>query len=263
MRIVKYLCKMRFLLALHLCLLCFMLPGQSDDSWSTIAEEAYAARDFARAAAAYDSLRQAGSVSPQLFLNQGNAYFEAGDLGRAVLAYERGLRLRPGHADLKNNLAFVESKLSQRLTDLPGFFLLRWWHWLGSRLGSTFATVLALFFWWTAIAVFAIWYFRRAQLSDRRRFLLLPAAVLGLLFAIAFYALGQSRLAALQRVDQAVLVAETASLRVAPGPDATLEKNLAAGLRLRIVDTFQNNYVKVELRDGKQGWLPWSTVEVI
>ncbi|MEM9835002.1 MAG: hypothetical protein AAF828_00785 [Bacteroidota bacterium] len=227
------------------------------------AEQALADQDFATAARALEQLRQRGEVSPQLYLAQGNAYYQTGELGRAVLAYERGLRLRPGNKALKNNLQFVEGQLEQQLSDLPGFFLLRWWKWMGSRLGPATSAILAIILWWGAVALFALWYFKREEFSDRRRFLLLPLSVVCLLLSLLLYSLGQSREAELARQDLAVLVDSEADLRVAPGAEATLEKRISAGLRLRIVDTFKDEYVKVVLRDGKQGWLPVDALEVI
>lgn len=251
---------MRYSVLLHLffCFGCLSAQPSLEK-----ANAAYTGENFSAAAATYDSLRQEGLVSADLYLRQGNAYFESGELGRAVLAYERGLRLRPGHAALKNNLAFVEGQLPQQLADLPGFFLLRWWKWLGSRLGTTTLSVMALIAWWVAVGSFAIWYFRRGGLSDRRRFILLPAAGLTFCLAILFFVAAQHRAAELERTDLAVLVAPNAALRVAPGPEATLEREIATGLRLRIVDVFKDDYVKVELRDGKQGWLPRSVLEII
>jgi len=251
---------MRYLLLLFVLCASWTVTAQRTEDWL---QKAQASQDPAVAAAAYDSLRLEGKVSTGLYLSQGNAYFQAGDLGRAILAYERGLRLRPGNADLANNLAFVEEKLSQQLRDLPSFFLLRWWRLLGSWIGTTTSHLLALICWWLAVGIFILWFFRRERLSDRRRFVLLPAAGAAFLLAVFFYALGESRMAELNRTDQAVLVAPTAELRVAPGENATLEKMVSAGLRLRIVDRFKDNFVKVELRDGKQGWLPVEAIEVI
>lgn len=217
----------------------------------------------AQAAALYDSLRLQGLVSPELFLAQGNAYLAAGDKGRAVLAYERGLRLRPGKKELKNNLKYAETQLDNVLVDLPGFFLLRWWKWLGSRLGATAAYILGGLFWWGAVVAFGLWFFRREKMKERQRFLLLPGAVLAISLAVFFASLGSSRTSELSRRDQAVVVADQADLRVAPGPEATLEQIVTAGQRLQIVDEFQNQYFKVTLRDGKQGWLKREDLEVI
>lgn len=217
----------------------------------------------AAAAALYDSLRLQGLSSADMYLAQGNTYLAANDNGRAILAYERGLRLKPGHKALTNNLRFAETKLETVLVDLPGFFLQRWWKWLGSRLGVTTSYVLAIVLWWLAVGAFGLWFFKRAKLSDKRRFLLLPAATLALLLAVMFFSLSNSRLAELNRKDEAVLVSPSAPLRVAPGPEATLEQTLTAGQRLRIVDDFQQKYYKVVLRDGKQGWLSKNDLEII
>lgn len=217
----------------------------------------------ARAAAIYDSVRRVGYVAPELYLAQGNAYLAAGDPGRAVLAYERGLRLRPGHSALTNNLRFAETKLKTVLPDLPGFFLADWWRWLGSRVGVGSAQGVAIFFWWLAIGLFGWWWLRRASLSDRLRFAILPAAGLAFGLAVLFLLLGFSRAAELDRRDRAVLVVSSATLRVAPGPEATVEQTVSAGQRLRIVDEFNDKYLKVVLRNGKRGWLDKEALEVI
>jgi hypothetical protein len=254
---------LRLLYCFGLLLISTSSYAQDDTDWKAQSETALTNQDFATATIALDQLRKSGTVSPELYLAQGNTYYQSGDLGRSVLAYERGLRLRPGNRDLKNNLTFVEGQLEQQLKDLPGFFLQRWWQWTGSAIGPAIATVLALLFWWVSVAAFAFWYFKRAGFSDRRRFLLLPAAVTAAILAVVFYTLGQSRTAELDRTDLAVLVAPQAEMRVAPGKEATIENRVSAGLRLRIVDTFKDEYVKVVLRDGKQGWLPVEAIEVI
>lgn len=255
---------LRILISTWLLLITAVGFAQDDETdWKAQAETALINQDYATAATALEQLRRAGTVSPELYLAQGNAYYQTGDLGRAVLAYERGLRLRPGNNDLKNNLSFVETQLQQQLKDLPGFFLQRWWKWAGSQLGPTFASFMAVLFWWISVALFALWYFKRARFSDRLRFLLLPAAVLAAIIAVLLFTLGQSRAAELSRTDLAVLVAPETNLRVAPGKEATVEHRVAAGLRLRVIDTFKDEYVKVVLRDGKQGWLPVAAVEII
>jgi SH3-like domain-containing protein len=79
---------------------------------------------------------------------------------------------------------------------------------------------------------------------------------------VLFFSLGNSRNSWLDNDREAILTARIAELRVAPGPEATLEKALTQGLKLRLLDEFED-YVKVALDDGKQGWLPAEAVEVI
>ena len=69
----------------------------------------YGEERYAEAAAEYERVLAAGLESGPLYFNLGNAYFKAGDVGHAVLAYERALRTRgrarrcrhqPGHGML-------------------------------------------------------------------------------------------------------------------------------------------------------------------
>ena len=63
----------------------------------------------AEAAEAYLELSQTG-VSANLLFNMGNAYFKAGELGRALAAYQRALHLAPRHPDIMVNLRIAQRK---------------------------------------------------------------------------------------------------------------------------------------------------------
>jgi tetratricopeptide (TPR) repeat protein len=76
---------------------------------------------YAEAATAYEQILAQGIESGAVQYNLGNAYLKAGDVGRAVLAYERARRLIPGDPDLAANLGFArESARDVPETSLPG-----------------------------------------------------------------------------------------------------------------------------------------------
>ena len=204
-----------------------------------------------------DSLRTADG-----YLALGNTYFEAGATGEAILAYERGLRLRPNHPTLRNNLRYVREEVGIIAPTIPDFFLLRWWRSIGAVVGSTTAYVLALVCWWLAVASGLYWYLRRQQMAEKRRFVLLPAAVCLLSLAVFFYVLGQSRHDFLHRTDEAILLTPAAALRVSPTEAASVETELTSGQRLIITDRV-GDYVKVTLEDGRQGYLLVEELAVI
>ncbi|NJO87425.1 MAG: SH3 domain-containing protein [Lewinella sp.] len=233
-------------------------------AWMAILSAQSALPTTTASPAYYDSLRLEGQVSAGLFLAQGNAYIAAGEPARAILAYERGLRLRPGHPSLANNRAYAETLLEQQLPALPEFILLRYWHWAASRLGIGAAQGLALALWWLGWALAAYYHWRSRSWPGRARRLLLSSALgLALILAPLCYALGQSRAQTLARKDLAILLAENAELRVAPGPTASLEHTLSPGLMLKILDQVASGYIKVALADGRKGWLPAASVEII
>lgn len=211
---------------------------------------------------ALDSLRATGRVSADLYIALGNAYFNDEQPGLAILNYERGLRLKPGNADLRNNLKFVREEVGLGKLQIKEFFLVGWWQSVGAFLGSGLCQWLAIVFWWGAVAGAVVWFLRRKGMDEKKRFALLPMAAVGLVLATLFYSLGSSRADFVNNDKEAILIAKSADLRVAPGPDATLEESLSEGVKLRLIDEF-DGYIKVALEDGSQGYLPAGSMEVI
>lgn len=80
------------------------------------ADSAYNADDFRQAADMYLSVIQQDGPSAKLYYNLGNTYYRLGEMGNAIIAYERALRLDPSDKDARNNLNFVNA----RITDRPG-----------------------------------------------------------------------------------------------------------------------------------------------
>ncbi|MGB3799622.1 MAG: hypothetical protein WA952_07370 [Lewinella sp.] len=236
------------------------LYSQVDYSLSA-ASEAMTGEDYRLASQILDSLEANGDVDPNFYLAQGNAHFEAGRPGRAILAYERGLRLQPGNKDLDNNLGFVRQAAGLTTPAIPEFFLIRTWRGAGALLGSTTAFVLAIICWWLAVAGLVYWYLRRERMEEKRRFALLPGALVCALLAILFYGLAQSRVSSLERSDEAILL-NAATLRVSPTADGSVEAQLTEGVKLYITDRV-NAYVKVQLGDGRTGYLTTDDIGTI
>jgi hypothetical protein len=67
---------------------------------------------FREAAESYESLRQRGWENGALYRNQGAAYFLAGELPRAILAFRRGLRLAPADAILQADLEHARTQVA-------------------------------------------------------------------------------------------------------------------------------------------------------
>lgn len=255
-----YLADMFRLLSTFLLIGSFHLGAQSD--LLTNARSVLTDVDPDVRIAALDSLLATGRVSPELYLALGNAYHADERPGQAILHYERGLRLAPGNRDLANNLRFVRGDAGINELQVRSFFLTNWWRAVGAFLGASFSQWLALVFWALAVGGAAYWFLRRRQMDEKRRFALLPLAAIALVLAGLFYSLGSSRAAYLSNDREAVLVARAATLRVAPGPDASPEADLSEGVKLRVLDEF-DGYVKVALENGQQGYVPEETVERI
>jgi tetratricopeptide (TPR) repeat protein len=71
------------------------------------------------AAREYQRLLESGIESGNLFFNLGNAYFKVGDVGRAILNYERAALFMPSDPDLAANLAYARSLTGVEPCEVP------------------------------------------------------------------------------------------------------------------------------------------------
>src|SRR5207248_7338026 len=81
-----------------------------DETQFARANEEFGKKQFQEAIRDYEGVVKAGQWSAPLFYNLGNAYFRAGDLGRAILNYERALALEPRHPEATANLALAREE---------------------------------------------------------------------------------------------------------------------------------------------------------
>lgn len=94
----------------------------------------YKENDFTGAIKIYEKLLRDGAISPSLYYNLGNAYFKSGSNGRAILYYEKAMKLNPRDKEIKSNLNYVRSLTADKqfdsnngftdffLSGLDGFF---------------------------------------------------------------------------------------------------------------------------------------------
>src|SRR5882724_3602968 len=83
--------------------------AQSDADFPKANQE-FAQGHFKEAISGYEALIRAGQWSANVFYNLGNAYFRAGDFGRAILNYERALALEQHHPEATANLQIARDE---------------------------------------------------------------------------------------------------------------------------------------------------------
>lgn len=81
------------------------------------ADSAYEADNFVMAEQLYKEALARNGASSGLYYNIGNSYYRQGNLGMAVVYYERALKLDPTDTDARENLEFVQGKLTDKQLD--------------------------------------------------------------------------------------------------------------------------------------------------
>ena len=107
------------------------------------ANKLYEQGRYPEAAAAYERLLDAGHRSQSVYFNVGNAWFKAGQMGRAIAAWRMGEQLAPRDPDVRFNLRFAHHKVTgSEAFPRPA--------WQRALLALTLNE-------WTAIATAALW----------------------------------------------------------------------------------------------------------
>jgi tetratricopeptide (TPR) repeat protein len=222
--------------------------------------QAYQEGRWAEAIEAYEAVQAGGFNSAGLEYNLGNAWFKAGELGRAILHWERSLARDPGNADVQANLELARGLTVDAVEPLPTFWLssvVSWWIDLLPR-GLLIALVAAA--WLTAAGGAVTWILGRSDLARTAgRWALLGAglvvAVLGTTLVV--------RESGIARPERAVILVEEVAVRSAPAEDDDLTLfQIHEGTRVRL-DQRTGAWAEVVLDDGKVGWVPLAAMETI
>src|SRR5881296_2858109 len=99
-----------YFIAASLCALSISsLSAQADADFAK-ANRDFAQGHFKEAISGYEALIRDGQWSANVFYDLGNAYFRAGDFGRAILNYERTLALDQHHPEATANLQIARDE---------------------------------------------------------------------------------------------------------------------------------------------------------
>ncbi len=216
----------------------------------------YAEGKFSEAAQKYQAAADAGLKNWVLEYNLGNAYYRAGQTGKAILHYERAFRMNSGQNDVIYNLNLATNKAGDSELPAGALPILAWrlFYFLSINTLTIFTSLLFIFF--CAAAGFAL----------AGRNFMKADAVLGLtcLFVVFLGWLG-ARIYLLEH-PQGVVVASIAEVR--SGPNTTYPTNFTVpeGHRVLILDEQEPVQGWLEIgapQEGLKGWAPETSVEII
>lgn len=272
---------------LWLCMLVLsaaMLPatvvpqGTHDIQQSFVAgNAAYESGDYEKAIEHYKGLVDTGVENPDLYYNLANAYYKSNNLARAVLFYERTLRLTPRDRDARENLSLLRMQLKDRQFVREQNRFMRSIVVFHSNLNPaemfTLATIsylllcclVIVFVFRDAPPVIAV--YRRVSMVSPGRFLGLTRLqdfllAMGVVFVLSVTTTLSTSIKISKergRREAVVLPAEVAVLG-SPTDDATLRFRVHEGTTV-IIREQSGSWLRIQLPGGLSGWVAAQAVE--
>lgn len=222
------------------------------------ANEMYKQGQYSDAATMYEEMLRQG-ISAELYYNLGNCYYKSDEIGRAILNYERALRLNPRFKDAAYNLKLAERKIVDNVNSAPTFFIKRWINGLISVFSSNQWAFISLTFFIFTLGIFLLFVFSATR--SRRKFSFYTTIICAVLFAITFSFAG-IRNNQFVKHKSAIVLAGSVTAKSAPDASGTDLFQLHEGTRVNVKSTL-GTWVEISLENGAVGWLEEKTIERI
>ncbi len=221
--------------------------------------EFYQQGDYRQAVAMYETALETGYESAELYYNLGNAYFKSNQIGKSILNYERAQKMAPRDEDILFNLDIARLYVVDKINLPPQFFIITLWKSIKDFFVTKDLGLLTLAIYIVLIFLLITRIFVRNHFFKKvTGIAVFPALILFLISALIL----------IQRINEdinlkeAIVVAKRIDVTSSPSKDATEVFALHEGVKVKISER-SGDFLKIELSDGKIGWINAGTVEII
>lgn len=217
----------------------------------------YEQGNYQEAIGRYEEIIRRGILSADVYYNAGNAYFKNGQLGKAIVNYERALLLAPRDKDTKKNLEIAQNKIVDKVK-LPSTILLQ-------RLLTDIHHAFTL--------------------DETLRFLSILVVILTVLIALAFYMIYARRalipviafVAAIavavsiscgikiynrENAQEAVVIVPKVTVHSGPGEQYSVQFAVHEGTTFRAVKSL-HGWLEMYISGDLRGWVKQEAVEMV
>lgn len=233
--------------------------AEFDEAQHLLSEQPDQARRLFRSAAQrFGSIIAQGIVNGRLEFNLANCYLQADEVGRAILHYRRAERLIPRDPMLQENLSVARSRCLTTIRSTRGSAFLRnlfFWHYQTSVAGRARAAVGFYL---------GIWVLLLVRQWSRRRAIGVWAIIFAVLAGTAAGSVAASHWGD-RNAPSGVVTGMDVAIYKGPGTgyQRQFEQPLQPGVEFTLRDRTRSGWWKVELPDGKSGWIDAGLAELV
>jgi tetratricopeptide (TPR) repeat protein len=237
-------------------LLCIAMPlislGQADvKALFAKGNQQYAGGHYKEALASYKQVLDAGYTSAPLYFNIGNAYYKTDEISSALLYYEKARHLSPADDDINFNIRYAYLKTTDKIEEVPEFFLSKCWHnfilccslgvltWLSIALVLLASLVLICYLFTNSVTVKKLSFF--------------TSLILFFLGLVTIF-MGNRQAAYFDNHKQALIFSGSVTVKSTPAAAAKTLFLLHEGTKVDVLETNAGK-IRIKLANGTEGWI--------
>ena len=249
----------RYIFVLFLSLFSLVSFAATPSETKTLADSAYVRADYETAIKLYGNLAKQNPTADVCY-NLGCAYYRIDDIAHSVLWFERALKLDPSNKDVLFNLELARTKTIDKIIPQHEFILFTYFrqmtNWFSLR---TWTIVGLLTFVLMLVALLVFW----ASDSILMRKLAFSSAVLLLLIAILSNVCAMKQKDFKQAHTSGIITAPAVTVKSTPADNGNDLFVLHEGSKVEILDSSLKEWCEVTIADGKIGWIPKKSFDLI
>ena len=230
-----------------------------DSLWNS-ANQAYVDGRWTDAVDGYMLISGMGLESAPLYCNTADAFFKDGNVAKAILYYERALKLDPSYSDAKFNLELMRAGIQDRIEAVPEFVLKTWAREVCYIMDSNAWAVCFIVLFALVLAMALLFILSPSPAGRKTGFFTGIVVMLLAAFALTFSLWQKSDG---MSADSAVVMRPVTSVKSSPSAESSTDLFiLHEGTKVKIIDSV-GSWNNIELADGRQGWIPSGDIEII
>lgn len=240
-------------------LVAFQAPGQSPEQLAAQAAKAYNSKQYPEAITLYGKIIAGGNESYGLYYNLGNAYFRNNEVAEAILYYEKALKLAPNNEDIRHNIEVINSKLTDKVEEVPELFYKRWWKQIVNLMDIDMLASVNILLLTMALLLLAV-YIAVSNLLIRKISFWVGLSLL-LFFGLGALAASQ-RNHYLNNQHEAIVFTPTVNIKSSPDDNSKDIFVLHEGTKVTLLDLVAD-WQEIRIANGSVGWMKTSDIRKI
>ena len=218
----------------------------------TNANSLYNDGKFQEAIQSYESILNNGVHSSELYFNLANTYYKLNEIAPSIYYYEKAKQLSPNDQDIENNMSFAQNMTIDEIDSIPktGFSKIV----TGITNVFTFDgwAIISVTFVLLFVVLFLGYYFSYSTVKKRLSFV---ASFIVLFFATVTLFLAFQKETYSKNDKPAIVFAQESTIKSEPNLRSETAFVLHEGTKVQILETYNKNWTKVKIANGKTGWI--------
>lgn len=220
---------------------------------------AFSSKYYPQAIECYEKIIANGYESAGLYYNLGCAYYKQEDYPSAILYFEKAKRLNPSDEDISHNLKVTNTKIIDKIEEIPEFFLIHWWKIFRNIFSFNTWAIMGIAFLVIALSLLGFYLF--STILRRRKLSFWTSAVF-ICFMVMSFLCAQSQYSNAISVKEAIIFTPSVTAKSSPDMNSTDLFVIHEGTKVKVIDQV-DDWSEIKIANGSVGWVSTSAYRSI